>query len=181
VRQRVGRVAETQVSRTRALIEAYSSTPDQQRERGEGGATDPEEREAALARALDFLDSCLRSLTDAPMSSLERPAELAAAVAPPQAIEPKHPAWRLPRGLIYWLSVGGAASVTWRLSASLLRAAIAALVASAAIILLELALRTIDPRIARRLGLARGRSDALMYGAAALTGVAGGIAIAYLV
>ena len=169
------------MSRTRALIEAYSSTPDQQRQRGKGGTTDPEEREAALARALDFLDSCLHSLADAPTSSFERPAEPAAAVAPPQAIEPKYSAWRLPRGLIYWLSVGGAASVTWRLSASLLRAAIAALVASAAIILLELALRTIDPRIARRLGLARGRSDALMYGAAALAGVAGGIAIAYLV
>ena len=144
------------MSRTRALIEAYSSTPDQQRQRGKGGTTDPEEREAALARALDFLDSCLRSLTDAPTSSLEPPAELPAAVAPPQAVAPKLSAWRLPRGLIYWLSVGGAASVTWRLSGSLLRAAIAALLASAAIILLELALRTIDPRIARRLGLARG-------------------------
>jgi hypothetical protein len=169
------------VSRARALIEAYSSTPDQQRERGEAEKTPREEGEAAIVRALDFLDSCLLPLADDPSSSLERRTQAAAAVAPPVAIEPTHSAWRLPRGLLYWLSVAGAAGLTWRLSASLLRAAIAALLASAVIILLELALRTIDPRIARRLGLARGRSDALMYGAGALLGVAGGVAIAYLV
>jgi hypothetical protein len=167
------------VSRARALIEAYSSTPDQQRERGEAGNTAREEGEAAIVRALDFLDSCLLPLPDDPSSSLERRTQ--AAAARPATIEPTHSAWRLPRGLLYWLSVAGAAGVTWRASGSLLHAAIAALLASAVIILLELALRTIDPRIARRLGLARARPDALMYGAGALLGVAGGIAIAYLV
>jgi hypothetical protein len=87
----------------------------------------------------------------------------------------------VPRGLIYWLSVAAAASVTWRLNGSLLDSAIAALIASAAVILLELVLRTIDPRIARRLGLARGRFDVVMYGAGAALGIAAGIAIAYLV
>lgn len=172
------------MSRSRALIEAYSSTPVPKAEtakRTHAGEATPEAGDAAVVRALDFLDACLRPFTDLdPRSSPERPAELDVAVAPPQAVAPKHFAWRLPRGLIYWLSVGGAASASWRLSASLLRTAIAALLASAAVILLELALRTIDPRIARRLGLARGRSDVLMYGAAALAGVAGGIAIAYL-
>jgi hypothetical protein len=176
------------VSRTRALIEAYALTPEQQREaqeRTRNANESQDDSEAALVRALDFLDSCLRPLTETGAGRTHEEAAVTgvatAAAAPPAALEPRHSAWRLPRGLVYWLGVVAAASVTWRMSASLLDAAIAGLLASAAIIILEIVLRMIDPRVARRLGLARGRAGALMYGASAFFGVAAGIAIAYLV
>jgi hypothetical protein len=172
------------VSRTRALIEAYSRTPDQEREAPEqGGASeaDREDREEALVRALDFLDACLLPLDADFPRRLDSLDGAGAAIASAE-IEAPHSTWHLPRGLLYWLSVAGAASVTWRLSGSVLHSAVAVLTASASVILLELALRTIDPRAARRLGLARGRSDALIYGAAGVgLGIAGGIAIAYFV
>jgi hypothetical protein len=171
------------MSCSRALIEAYASPPNQRREAPGQGATPEtarEDGEDAVVRAFDFLDSCVLPLEAHPARSLEQSGESTAALVRLPTVEPKHSAWRLPRGLVYWLSVAAAAAITWRLSASLLDSAIAALTASAVVILAELALRTIDPRIARRLGLARGRSDALMYAAGAVLGIAAGIAIPYL-
>ena len=173
------------MSRSRALIEAYASPPDQRREAPGQGATpetDREDGEDAVVRAFDFLDSCVLPLEAHPARALEQTDESTAAAGSVSAptVEPKHSAWRVPRGLVYWVSVAAAASITWRVSASLLDSAIAALTASAVVILVELALRTIDPRIARRLGLARGRSDAVMYAAGAVLGIAAGIAIPYL-
>jgi uncharacterized protein YjeT (DUF2065 family) len=197
------------VSRSRALIEAYALTPDRQREAPQrGGLAEPASEEGegnAIVQALDFLDSCVLPFTEQDPSRYTGPAEdtvgpttvdgpttvevpdstAAAASSAPrareQALPPKHSAWRVPRGLIYWLSIGAAASTMWRQSSSLLQVAIAALVASALVIVLELALRMINPRIARRLGLARGQSDAAMYGAGAVLGLVAGIAIVYLV
>jgi hypothetical protein len=48
--------------------------------------------------------------------------------------------------------------------------ALAALVASAALIGLELLLRMVDPRIARRLGFARAHRGTTFYGGGALLG-----------
>jgi hypothetical protein len=173
------------MSRSRALIEAYASPPDQRHEASAQDAPPEGDRgidEDALVRAFDFLDSCVLPLEAHPARALQRPGEstrVADSVSLPTA-EPKHSAWRLPRGLVYWLSVAAAATITWRLSTSLLDSAIAALTASAVVILVELALRTIDPQIARRLGLARERSDAVMYAAGAALGIGAGIAIPYL-
>jgi hypothetical protein len=173
------------MSRSRALIEAYASPPDQRHEASAQDALPEGDRdidEDAVVRAFDFLDSCVLPLEAHPSRALQQPDEstpVADSVSLP-IVEPKHSAWRLPRGLIYWLSVAAAATITWRLTTSLLDSAIAALTASAVVILVELALRTIDPRIARRLGLARGRSDAVMYAAGAALGVGAGIAIPYL-
>lgn len=171
------------MSGNRALIEAYSSRPKEQeetREEDEHAPTRQAEAEAAVVRALDFLDSCVLPFDESDPESATEPPETAAVTAPSATVEPRHSAWRLPRGLLYWVSVAAAAGVTWRLSGSLLDSAIAALVASAAVILLEIGLRTIDPRIARRLGLAQGRFDVVMFSAAAALGLAAGIAIAYL-
>jgi hypothetical protein len=172
------------MSRSRALIEAYASTPDQRlvevSGRGATPETDREDGEEALVRTLDFLDSCLLPFEAEPATALEQPGETTAVADPMPTVEPKHWAWRVPRGLVYWLSVAAAASITWRATASLLESAIAALTASAVVILVELALRAIDPRIARRLGFARGRSDALMCAAGAVLGIAAGVAIPYL-
>ena len=173
------------MSRSRALIEAYASAPDRQREgreQSENADLNPEDSDAGLVRALDFLDSCVLPFSEAdPAGTLERRVAAAAAAPSPLAPGPKHSAWRVPRGLVYWLNVAAAAGVTWRLTASVVQSVIAALIASAAVILLELVLRMIDPRIARRLGLAEGRSDVAMYGAATILGIGGGIAIAYFV
>jgi hypothetical protein len=167
------------VSKTRVLIEAYGLPPKKEREEQDESrnvAIKQDEREAALVRALDFLDSCLSTFGEAEQATaVESRTEL------PATPEPKHVAWRIPRGLLYWMSVVTAATVSWRLNESLLHAAIAWLLASATIIALEIVLRMIDPRIARRLGLAQGRTDAVMYGAGACFGIAAGTAIAYLV
>lgn len=172
------------MSRTRALIEAYSRTPDQEREAPEQGASEADRKdgEEALLRALDFLDTCLLPLEAESQRPHDSVDGAGAAIASSAEVEAPHSTWHLPRGLLYWLSVAAAASVTWRLSGSVLHSAVAVLTASASVILLELALRTIDPHAARRLGLARGRSDALIYGSAGVgLGIAGGIAIAYFV
>jgi hypothetical protein len=167
------------VSRTRVLIDAYGLPPN--RERGDQDesrnvATKQDEREAALVAALDFLDSCLSAYGETDQgTAAERRTES------PETPAPKHEAWRIPRGLLYWMSVVTAATVSWRLNESLLHAAIASLLASATVIALEIVLRMIDPRIARRLGLAQGRTDAVMYGAAACFGIAAGAVMAYLV
>jgi uncharacterized membrane protein len=167
------------VSRTRVLIEAYGLPPGREREEQDESrnvATKKDEREAALVRALDFLDSCLSGFGETDEATVVEPrTEL---LATP---EPKHVALQIPRGLLYWVSVVTAATVSWRLNESLLHAAIASLLASATIIVLEIVLRLIDPRMARRLGLAQGRTDALIYSAAACFGIAAGAAIAYLV
>jgi hypothetical protein len=172
-----------QVSRTRALIEAYASPPD----RGHGAPEQADERgteddrDAALRHAFDFVDDCVRGIGERERAThLSDVAALEVAAAP-ETPEPRHMAWRVPRGLLYWLSIGAAASIAWRLTTSVLLSAIAALAASAVIILLELVLRMINPRFARRLGLAAGRSDAAMFAAAALFGIGAGVAIAYLV
>jgi hypothetical protein len=166
------------VSRTRVLIEAYGFAPEREREEQDESrnvALKQGEREAALVRALDFLDSCLTFGEAQEATTVEPHTEL------PATPEPKHAAWRIPRGLLYWVSVVAAAAVSWRLNKSLLHAATASLLASATIIALEIVLRMIDPRIARRLGLARGRTGAVIYGAAACFGIAAGAVIAYLV
>src|SRR5207249_2682797 len=75
------------------------------------------------------------------------------------------PRRRIPRGLLYWFGVGVAAGATWRRTSSLYETAVAALVVSAVLIGLELLLRLVDPRIARRLGFARTHRGATFYGA----------------
>lgn len=190
------------MSRSRAPIEAYGLTQNRQREapqRGDKTASEERVGNAAIVQALDFLDSCVLPFKEQHPSrhigpaedtvvpnTVEPPGSAAAAGSPAlltrePRLAPKHSAWRVPRGLIYWLSIGAAASTMWRQSSSLYRVAIAALAASAVIILLELALRMVNPRIARRLGLARVQSDAAMYGAGAALGLVAGIAIVYLV
>ena len=179
------------MSRSRALIEAYGLTQNRQREaprRGDKTSSEERDGNAAIVQALDFLDSCVLPFKEQHPSRHIGPAE---DTVVPNTLEPpgsaaaagsaKHSVWRVPRGLIYWLSIGAAASTMWRQSSSLYRVAIAALAASAVIILLELALRMVNPRIARRLGLARVQSDAAMYGAGAALGLVAGIAIVYLV
>jgi hypothetical protein len=144
----------------------------------DAGTTTEEDRDASLIRALDFIESCLAPFGDAenePSATVDVPEEW------PAVPYPKHTAWRIPRGFLYWLIVGAAAVIAWRLTESITRAAIAALLASAIVMMLEIVLRMVDPRIARRLGLARGRSGAVLFGASAFLGVAAGIAIAYLV
>jgi hypothetical protein len=76
--------------------------------------------------------------------------------------------------------VGAAASATWRSSSSLYLTAVAALVASAALIVVELLLRAIDPRIARLLGLARAREGTALYATGAALGLATGVVAVYL-
>ena len=147
--------------------------------------------DSGLLRALEFLDTCLL-----PEPAVERsppPAELAqpAPVSDPAAspltvgdpgLRPtardstpevhvsRFAHWRIPHGLLYWVGVGVAAGTTWRLTSSLYDMTIAALVASAALIGLELLLRTVDPRLARRLGFARMRRRATFYGPAPSSG-----------
>jgi hypothetical protein len=55
------------------------------------------------------------------------------------------------------------------------------LTASAALIGLELLLRMIDPRLARRLGFARPHHGATFYGAGAVLGAGTGLAIAHII
>jgi hypothetical protein len=87
---------------------------------------------------------------------------------------------RIPRGLLYWFGVGAAGGATWRLTSSLYKMTVAALVASAALIALELLLRAIDPRLARRLGFARTQRGAMFYGAGAVLGLGAGLAVTHV-
>jgi hypothetical protein len=89
--------------------------------------------------------------------------------------------WRIPRGLLYWFGVGVAGGATWRLTSSLYEMTVAALAASAALIGLELLLRLIDPRLARRLGFARPHQGSSFYGAGAVLGVGTGLVIAHII
>lgn len=187
----------TATSRTRGLIEAYASTPDRQidadRETAEA-TTVPRNADPAILAALDFLDSCVSSPlgVDPGTSAAAAGTVPAVARALPTTAETETLApararrryglaeWRIPSGQLYWLAVGAAASATWRSSSSLYFTAMAALVASAALIVVELLLRAIDPRIARRLGLARGREGSALYAFGALLGLATGVVAVYI-
>ena len=63
------------------------------------------------------------------------------------------------RGVLYWLAVGIAGGSAWWSASSLYQAAVAALIASGAVMTVEIVLRAIDPAIARRLGLDRRRAS----------------------
>ncbi len=201
-----GRIG-TATSRTRGLIEAYASTPDRQidadRETAEA-TTVPRSPDPAILAALDFLDSCVASPLGVDMGTSAAPAAGAVVGNGPRAAVPAvaralpttaetetlapararrrygFAAWRLPSGQLYWLTVGAAASATWRSSSSLYLTAVAALVASAALIVVELLLRAIDPRIARLLGLARAREGTALYATSAILGLATGVVAVYL-
>jgi hypothetical protein len=58
---------------------------------------------------------------------------------------------------------------------------VAALAASAALISLELLLRMVDPRLARRLGFARTHRRATFYGAGAILGLGTGLVVTHIV
>jgi hypothetical protein len=198
----------TATSRTRGLIEAYASTSDREIDADREAAqatTAPRNPDPAILSALDFLESCVVSPLDVDADTgsattartvvrnapgLEAPAVAPASptTAKTQTLAPARArrwsglaAWWVPRGLLYWLAVGTAASAAWRSWSSPYRTAVAALVASAAVIVVELILRTIDPRIARRLGLARAREGVAPYAAGALLGLATGVVAAYIV
>jgi hypothetical protein len=157
-----------------------------------------------LLKALDFLDACLlpephveRGLppadpgaksvaaTDTAASevTMDDPVlQTAAAPAATPADRASRAAnWRIPRGLLYWLGGGVAGGTTWRRTSSLYEMTVAALAASAALIGLELLLRVIDPRFARRLGFARTHEGASFYGAGAALGVGTGLVIAHII
>jgi hypothetical protein len=160
-----------------------------------------------LLKALEFLDACLlpetyaeRGLPPAdwdaksiaaaePTASggivddpaLQTAAAPAAPAAAPAVRDSRAGNWRIPRGLLYWFGVGVAGATTWRLTSSLYELAVAALAASAALIGLELLLRVIDPRLARRLGFARAHQGASFYGAGAVLGVGTGLLIAHII
>jgi hypothetical protein len=159
-----------------------------------------------LLKALDFLDTCLlpearfeRGLPPADSGARSAAAADTAAsgvtvdVPALQTAAPEGPAaapadrnsqaanWRIPRGLLYWFGVGVAGGTTWRLTSSLYEMTVAALAASAALIGLELLLRVIDPRLARRLGFARTQQGASFYGAGAALGVGTGLVIAHII
>ena len=177
LRRRAGREAKRRLARASDLVEPYAvSRRRKDRATDEDARTTTEEdQDASLIRAFDFIESCIGPFGDAgnePTPAVD-PAEDWSAY-------PKHTAWRIPPGLLYWLTVVAAAVIARRMTGSITRAVIAALLASATIMVLEIVLRMIDPRIARRLGLARGRSDAVLFGASAFLGAASGIAIAYL-
>jgi hypothetical protein len=140
--------------------------------------------DVALAHALAALDSCVALLQEAPTRSEpaptedatpERALENAATTRAAQRLARLH----LPRGLLYWLVVGVTASLAWHSTSSLYEAVVAGLIASAAVITLEIVLRAVDPSIARRLGLGRPRSGVLFYASGALIAMVIGVAIAY--
>jgi hypothetical protein len=157
-----------------------------------------------LLKALEFLDACLlletyaerglppadsdaRSIaaaeTTASGVTVDDPAlqTTAATAAAPAVRDSRAANWRIPRGLLYWFGVGVAGGTTWRLTSSLYELTVAALAASAALIGLELLLRVIDPRLARRLGFARTQQGASFYGAGAALGVGTGLVIAHII
>jgi hypothetical protein len=160
-----------------------------------------------LLKALDFLDACLlpephveRGLPPADPGAKfvataettasgvtvdDHPLQTAAAPAAPAAApadqDSRAANRRIPRGLLYWFGVGIAGGATWRLTSSLYEMTVAALAASAALIGLELLLRLIDPRLARRLGFARPHQGSSFYGAGAVLGVGTGLVIAHII
>lgn len=196
-------------TRVRSLIEAYGSSDHPEHDEPE--AVDQpnalHRENPDLLSALDFLDACLLPELDVERSApptdsgvdFALAADTAASRASPDDPPPQPPVaqaarrpgssnhysrvarWRIPRGLLYWFGVGVTGAATWRLTSSLYEMAIAALVASAALIGLELLLRMVDPRIARRLGFARMHRGDTFYGAGALLGLGTGLAVAHIV
>jgi hypothetical protein len=166
----------------------------------------PRGADAAVLSALEFLDFCVAPsfLVDSVSRPAARTGEITAgsataaryAPAPPSRAVPAaktsvpdpararprsvRVAWRVPPGLLYWLTVAAATAITWRLGSSFYRVAVAALAASAAVIVIELILRAIDPRIARRLGLASASTSTAFYGVAVLLGLGTGVAVGYI-
>jgi hypothetical protein len=157
--------------------------------------------DSELVKALEFLDACLLPEPDVERSPSppEQPAPVAATAASrvrmyerplrttsaaldsaPPANDSRVARWRIPRGLLYWFGVGVAGGATWRLTSSLYEMAVAALAASAALIGLELLLRVLDPRLARRLGFARTQRGAMFYGAGAVLGLGTGLAVTHI-
>jgi hypothetical protein len=189
-------------SRTRGLIEAYGSTPHEPVEdlEADDAPALPHDGDPGVLSALEFLEACVLPLPDlkrgpppadpqaGPTTTVADSADPAmqarAAPAVPDAAPTDRDSrlahWRVPRGLLYWLGVGAAAGAAWRLTSSPFEIAVAALVASAALIGLELLLRLIDPRLARRLGFARARRGAAFYGASVALGVGTGLAVAHV-
>jgi hypothetical protein len=156
--------------------------------------------DSGLLRALEFLDTCLLPEPNVerspPPPEVAKPAPVADPAASPLTVDDpglrptplgsmpevhvsRFAGFRIPHGLLYWFGVGVAAGTTWRLTSSLYEMTIAALVASAALIGLELLLRTVDPRLARRLGFARMHRRATFYGAGAVLGVGSGLVAAH--
>jgi hypothetical protein len=200
-------VGDEQGMRSRSLIEAYGSNPQRTEDDGTVAIDQPEvvrSEDSELLRAFEFLDACLlrephveRGLppadsgaksapaSDTPASGMtvDDPALRTAAVPGPAPADPdaRTGSWRIPRGLLYWFGVGIAGGATWRLTSSLYEMTVAALAASAALIGLELLLRLIDPRLARRLGFARPHQGSSFYGAGAVLGVGTGLVIAHII
>lgn len=199
----------TATSRAQDLIEAYASTPERESPEDRDTVEAPPSRPNADAAVLSTLDvlhawvvaplgpepGAASAVKDEAAADVDTPgaqevpaapvspatAAETVAVAPARApLRSRIKAWRLPHGLLYWLTVGAAASATWRLSSSLYSTVVAALVASAAVIVFELLLRAIDPRIARRLGLAHAPYGRTIYAAGALLGLATGVAATHI-
>lgn len=158
--------------------------------------------DSGLLRALEFLDTCLLPEPDVerspPLPEVAKPAPVADAAASPLTLaDPglrltaldstpevhvsRFARLRIPHGLLYWFGVGVAAGTTWRLTSSLYDMTIAALVASATLIGVELLLRTMDPHLARRLGFARMHRRTSFYGAGAVLGLGTGLVAAHFV
>jgi hypothetical protein len=155
--------------------------------------------DSGLLRALEFLDACLLPEPDVERSpSLPEVTKPAPAADPASRVTVDDPGLqptarasrrelrgsrfarlRIPHGLLYWFGVGVAAGATWRLTSSRYDMTIAALGASAALIAVELLLRTVDPRLARRLGFARMRRRTTFYGASAVLGLGTGLVAAH--
>jgi hypothetical protein len=161
--------------------------------------------DSELLQALEFLDACLLLEPDVeespPSAEVDaKPAPVADTAASrvevddpalqttaaaaldsaPAAHDSRVARWRIPRGLLYWSGVGAAAGATWRLTSSLYEMTVAALVASATLIALELLMRAVDPRLARRLGFARTQRGAMFYGAGAALGLGTGLAVTHI-
>jgi hypothetical protein len=196
-------------TRPGSLIEADGSNPERPEDEGPLAIDQPDplrKQHSELLRAFEFLDACL---LPKPSAERGRPPADAAAKSEPAADTPASevtvrdlalqttaaqaalgsaPAdhdsgvarWRMPRGLLYWLGLGVAGGVTWRMTSSLYETTVAALVASAALIGLELLLRLVDPRLARRLGFARSHRGAAFYGAGAVLGLGTGLAVTHI-
>jgi hypothetical protein len=168
-------------SRPRSLIEAYAFDPAEDAPETVDQPNARQHENPELLSALEFLAACV--LPESDVEGGRTPADSGAksAAAADTDASGRIARRRIPRGLIYWVGVGVSAGATWRLTSSIYEAAVAALVASAALIGLELLLRMVDPRIARRLGFARTHRGATFYGAGTLLGLGTGLAIAHIV
>jgi hypothetical protein len=192
-----------------SLIEADGSNAERPEDKRSVAIDQPDpspKQHSELLRALEFLDAWLlpepevernRPPADAPAKSappvhaaasrvtvrevaLQTTAAQAALGPAPANHDSRVPRWRMPRGLLYWLGLGVAGGATWRMTSSLYETTVVVLVASAALIVLELVLRVVDPRLARRLGFARTHRGAAFYGAGAVLGLGTGLAVTHI-